>query len=229
MSDNGMKSRVRGLLSGPTTALERVERVERVEPVVEPPAQDDALHVLTLAQKTADDHVTEARRKADRIRADARATAEQMLREAQAHGEKLHQDAEAALSDARAAAAQLQREAKSQLDKARRSAEEILSATKVQADEITKKAQAGAEELRQQAQQRYDDVVGGLAAKRAALQRQIEALDQFDREYRARLTGFLQNQLRTLWVDEPHVNAEDLERAAPAPANTRPPVAREPS
>ena len=70
-----------------------------------------------------------------------------------------------------------------------------------------------ADELGQQAQQRYDDVVGSLAAKREALQHQIEALELFDRDYRARLTAFLQNQLRTLWVDEPQVDADDLEQS----------------
>ena len=47
-----------------------------------------------------------------------------------------------------------------------------------------------------------------LATKREALQQQIEALEQFDREYRSRLTTFMQNQLRALWVDEPQVSAE---------------------
>ena len=57
--------------------------------------------------------------------------------------------------------------------------------------------------MRQQAQRRYDDVVGSLGAKREALQQQIEALEQFDREYRNRLLGFMQKQMRALWADQP--------------------------
>jgi cell division septum initiation protein DivIVA len=76
---------------------------------------------------------------------------------------------------------------------------------------MAKSAQANADEIMHQARQRYEDVVGSLAAKRAALQRQIEALEQFDRDHRARLTNFMQNQLRALWVDEPRVDAEEIE------------------
>src|SRR5512133_3193683 len=49
---------------------------------------------------------------------------------------------------------------------------------------------------------------GSLAGKREALPQQIEALQEFEREYRARLLTFMQAQLRALWVDEPHVDAE---------------------
>ena len=44
-------------------------------------------------------------------------------------------------------------------------------------------------------------------------EKQAKALELFDRDYRARLTAFLQNQLRTLWVDEPQVDADDLEQS----------------
>jgi len=75
-----------------------------------------------------------------------------------------------------------------------------------------------------QAQQRYEDIVGSLAAKREALQRQIEALEQFDGDYRARLTTFMQNQLRALWVDEPRVNEEEIEQSGSEESTTPPPA-----
>ena len=55
--------------------------------------------------------------------------------------------------------------------------------------------------------------MGSLATKREALQQQIEALEHFDRDYRGRLTTFMQNQLRALWVDQPQVDTstEDLD------------------
>src|SRR5205823_6447884 len=115
----------------------------------------------------------------------ARATAEQIVRDAQAHADDLQRNADTALSDARARAA-----------------------------EIAKDAQANADELKHQAEQRYQDVVGSLATKREALQEQIEALEHFDQDYRARLTAFMQAQLRALWVDEPHVSAE-IEQSDP--------------
>jgi cell division septum initiation protein DivIVA len=175
-------------------------------------AQHQALQVLTLAQRTAEEHLNSARRDADRICGDARDTAAQIVRDAQARAEALQREAEKAVSDARAAAAQTAREAKAHAGEARREAEGILTDAQVRSDEIGKSAQAQADELQHLAQQRYEDVVGGLASKREALQQQIEALEKFDREYRARLQAFLQGQLRALWVDEPQVDAEGLEQ-----------------
>jgi hypothetical protein len=59
-------------------------------------------------------------------------------------------------------------------------------------------------------------MVGNLAARREVLQQQIEALQEFDRDYRARLLTFMQAQLRALWVDEPHVDGEVEQPGAPA-------------
>jgi cell division septum initiation protein DivIVA len=114
-----------------------------------------------------------------------------------------------ALSEARTDAARITEEAKANADRTRQQIETMLAEARAQADAIAREAQTKAEELRQQAEQRYQDVVGSLATKRQALQQQIEALEQFDREYRARLTKFMQGQLRALWVDEPRVN-DDL-------------------
>jgi hypothetical protein len=46
-------------------------------------------------------------------------------------------------------------------------------------------------------------------------------LERFDREYRARLTSFMQQQLRALWVDQPQPPAE-LEAPSQAVADVRP-------
>jgi cell division septum initiation protein DivIVA len=209
MTDSGMKGRVKGLLGGPPPVNEPLDPMDARS---EANAQHHALQVLTLAQRTADEHVASARHEADRICGDARATAEQIVRDAQAHAQGLQHDAEMALSKAHAAAAQIARDAQAHADGAQRNAEEILSDAQTRADEMAKSAQANADELKDQAQQRYEDVVGSLAARREALQQQIEALEHFDREYRARLTAFMQNQLRALWVDEPRVSPEDLEQ-----------------
>ncbi len=64
------------------------------------------------------------------------------------------------------------------------------------------------EQLKLQAQQQYKDVVGGLQVKRAELQQQIAALEQFDADYRQRLTEFIQAQLRALWAVRPKVNTQ---------------------
>lgn len=196
--------------------------VQQMDHFSEPAAQHQALQVLTLAQKTAEDHLAGARRQADAICADARAAAEQIVRDAQAHAHVLQQQAEKVLSDAHAAAAQIARDAESRARNAERTAEQILSEARTSADEIAKDAQEHADELLHRARQRYEDVVGSLVAKREALQQQIEALEEFDRDYRARLTTFMQNQLRALWVDEPRVNAEEIEQVESAAATPLP-------
>jgi cell division septum initiation protein DivIVA len=151
--------------------------------------------------------------------------AEQIVRDAQAHAQALQQEAKKSLSEAHVNAQQIARDAQAKADAVRKQAEEILADAQTKAEETAKLAQTNADELKHQAQQRYEDVVGGLAAKREALQRQIEALEVFDRDYRARITNFLQNQLRSLWVDEPKLSADLIEGAAPASAAKPGPVA----
>ncbi len=102
--------------------------------------EQQALRVLMLAQRTADDHVADARREADKLLADARAKAEEVTREARNKAEALERDA----------------------------------------------------------RQRHQEAMGGLETKRAALQKHIEELKAFEREYRTRLKAFLESQLRDL-------------------------------
>lgn len=205
MTDNRMRGRVKGLFG--TTSPDN-ELLDQPPALSDPDAQRQALQVLVLAQRTADEHVASARHHADKIRADARALAERIAREAHAHADDARREAGKVLSDAQAGAEQMARDAQAHADGARRDADKILSDARVRADEIAKNAQANAEGLEREAQQRYQDVVGSLAAKRAALQQQIEALQQFDRDYRAQLRTFMQSQLRALGGDEPPLNAE---------------------
>jgi len=140
----------------------------------DPDAQRKALQVLTLAQKTADEHIASAQQQADNIRGAARASAEQVAKDAQAHSEQARQEATKTVADARAAA-----------------------------EQIVKDAQGRAAGLDKEAQQRYDDVVGTLETKRDALQVRIDELEQFDRDYRTRLRTFMRGQLDALDQDPP--------------------------
>src|SRR5215216_6147588 len=112
--------------------------------------EQQALRVLMMAQRTADDHVNDARREADKLLADARAKAE----------------------------------------------------------EVTRDARAKADALERDARQRHTDAISGLDAKRTALQKHIEELKQFEREYRTRLKAYLESQLRDLTGREQSLEAE---------------------
>ncbi len=102
--------------------------------------EQQALRVLMMAQRTADDHVSDARREADKLLSDARTKAEEVTRESRSKAEALERDA----------------------------------------------------------RQRHAEAMGGLEAKRTALQKHIEELKQFEREYRTRLKAYLESQLRDL-------------------------------
>ncbi|GAA2517223.1 DivIVA domain-containing protein [Pilimelia columellifera] len=111
-----------------------------VVPVSGGDGEQQALRVLMMAQRTADDHVNDARREADKLLSDARGKAEEVTREARAKADALERDA----------------------------------------------------------RQRHQEAMGGLEAKRSALQKHIEELKQFEREYRTRLKAYLESQLRDL-------------------------------
>jgi cell division septum initiation protein DivIVA len=204
----------------------RAEPPEQMDPHPATHVQRQALQMLTLAQRTAEEHVAGARHQADKIHSDARATAEQIARDAQAQADAVRREADKALSDARARAAEIAKDAQIHADKARQDGDKIVSDAQARAAEIAKNTQASADGLERQAKQRYEEMVGSLAAKREALQQQIEALQEFEREYRARLLTFMQGQLRALWVDEPHVDAE-IEQPGTV-ATTRLPPAEQP-
>ena len=104
-----------------------VPRACSISTLIEAAADDggrrQALHVLTLAQRTADEHIASARQQAEKIQADAQAKAEQIVRDAQARAYTVREETEQALSEARAKAEQIATDAQARADQARRDAE----------------------------------------------------------------------------------------------------------
>jgi vacuolar-type H+-ATPase subunit H len=218
VNDNWMTDRVKGLRQAHTVEPTAAPLPEAVG---DEGSRHQALQVLFLAQRTADDHVASARQQADKIHADAQANAEQIIRDAQARAYTVREETEAALSEARAKAEQIATDAEARSEQARRDADAIVSEARARAEQIAADARARADELQRRAQQRYEDVVGSLAEKREALQQDIQGLEQFDREYRTQLINFMQAQLRTLWVDARRVT-EIEHSGATAPASRQP-------
>ncbi|WP_433205838.1 hypothetical protein ACQP00_38500 [Dactylosporangium sp. CS-047395] len=168
--------------------------------------QAKALAVLTMAQRTAEEHINTAIAEADQIQAQAHASAGQIISDAQAQAGALRDEAEKILSRARTAAEKIAREAEAYAADTERNAGEVLADAQARAEDIVRESQESAYDIKQRAEQIYEDVVGGLTSKRQALQGQIEALERFDQEYRSRLTSFMQQQMRALWVGQPQVN-----------------------
>ncbi|GAA4334981.1 hypothetical protein GCM10023178_48310 [Actinomadura luteofluorescens] len=99
--------------------------------------------------------------------------------------------ADQAIADAR-------READETLGRARREAVEILGKARRQADQIVSEARSRAEALDRDAQERHRQVMGSLVQQREELEREVDNLRAFEREYRSRLKVYLEGQLRDL-------------------------------
>ncbi len=93
-----------------------------------------------------------------------------------------------------------QRTADEHLADAHREADKLLTEARSKADELTRNARSAAEQLERDARQRHQEAMGGLEAKRSTLQKHIEDLKAFEREYRTRLKAYLEGQLRDLDV-----------------------------
>ena len=169
----------------------------------EPPESDQA--VLTLARRTAEEYIAVAEEHVRTMRAEARLRAEQTRRDARLCAEKIRSAAEEALAEAQAAAVLSNVEAARATVEIRRRAELTLTEALVEAERIVAAGRDQAERLRVRAQQRYEDIVGVLPTKRAALQKQVEALEVFDAHCRQQLTGSIQRQSQLLWADPSEV------------------------
>jgi cell division septum initiation protein DivIVA len=223
VAEGRIKGRVKGLIAGapppelaaagiaappPDALLPLAVPVEPAYDRSDPDAQRQALQVLTLAQRTADDHLAAARRQAETIQAEGRTVADQIVRDAQAHADEVRREAGTVMAEARAMADKLIHEAQAEADDARRDADKTVADARSAAADMINEAHAAAVALEDETAQRYEEAIGGLDAERAELQQQIEALQQFDRDYRLRLRMFMHGQLRALDEDDPLVTPE---------------------
>jgi len=101
------------------------------------------------------------------------------------------QTADQAVADAR-------REAGETLGQARREASDILSKARHQAEQITSDARVRSENLDRDAQERHRQALGSLIQQREELERKVDDLRAFERQYRGRLIAYLEGQLRDL-------------------------------
>jgi DivIVA domain-containing protein len=116
----------------------------------------------------------------------------------------------AAVAPAPAAASQ--EAAMRMLAMAQKTAEDTVSDAKRDADRLLNEARAKADQLERETQERHRSVLGNLDGERERLERKIEELRSFEREYRARLKSYLEGQLRDL-----DGRAEGVQPTAPRP------------
>ena len=145
-----------------------------------------AAKVLGLAQEMADRLTAEAKTESDGMLAEARAKSEQLL------------------SDARA-------KSDSMVNEARTRAETMLNDARTRAETLERQARDKATSMEREAQRKYTETMNNMNAEKTSLGKKIEELRTIEREYRTRLRGFLESQLREL---------DDRGSAAPASASS---------
>ncbi|MFF0144799.1 MULTISPECIES: DivIVA-like cell division protein Wag31 [Amycolatopsis] len=168
----------------PASAMEQTQAHGMVGDNSEPNVQ--AAKVLGLAQEMADRLTAEAKTESDGMLAEARTKSEQLL------------------SDARA-------KSDSMVNEARTRAETMLNDARTRAETLERQARDKATTMERESQRKYTETMNNLNAEKGALGKKIEELRTIEREYRTRLRGFLESQLREL---------DDRGSAAPATASS---------
>lgn len=104
--------------------------------------------------------------------------------------------------EARAEADRVTLEATEQADRtvseAKSQAEALLSDASARAEATERESQTKAENLDREAKTRYDEIIGKLATDRVGLEKKIEDLRGYEKEYRGRLKSWISEQLAQL-------------------------------
>jgi DivIVA domain-containing protein len=132
-----------------------------------------AAKVLGLAQEMADRLTAEAKTEADGMLGDARAKSEQLLSEARTKADGL-------------------------VNEARVRAETMLNDARTRAETMERQSRDKASQLVGDAERKQNEIVGSIQRDKAMLDKKIDELRTFEREYRTRLKTYLESQLRDL-------------------------------
>jgi DivIVA domain-containing protein len=145
---------------------------------------------------------TEAHNQAVAVLAMAQQTADQHLAQSKAEAERLVTEAQANAESTLAAAQQ-------------RSSKHVVEA-EARARQLDQESAARAAQAVQDAEQRAATITAQFEQRKAALERRVEELRTFEREYRTRLKSYLESQLRDLDASgraEPATTQNDFVKA----------------
>jgi DivIVA domain-containing protein len=109
-----------------------------------------------------------------------------------------------------------QRTADEAVAEARSKSDRIINEARGQADKMLSEARTRSETMDRESRERQQTMVGSLEQQRVDLERQVENLRAFEREYRTRLKSYLESQLRDL-----DVRGDDI---GPRASNARQPA-----
>ncbi|UVS80935.1 DivIVA domain-containing protein [Actinokineospora sp. UTMC 2448] len=161
-----------------------VQESRRLQPVPPPSPMEQtspgggdhhvqAAKVLGLAQEMADRLTGEAKAEADGMLAEARTKSEQLLSEARTKADTM-------------------------VNEARTRAETMLNDARTRAETLERQAREKATTLERDAQRQHAEIIGAVQSERTTLEKKIDELRTFEREYRTRLKSLLESSLREL-------------------------------
>jgi DivIVA domain-containing protein len=139
---------------------------------------------LVMAQRMADQTVEEAKVKAKSMVAEAEARAKNMTEQAQMRAREVTEAA--------------QMRAREVTEAAQMRAREVTEGLETRYKERIQSAEARARVAEEQARMQIAQATEQVARRRQELESSIEALRAFERDYRARLRGFVEGQLKAL-------------------------------
>ena len=129
-----------------------------------------AARLLGLAQETAERLTGDANAEAEATRSAAKAESDRLLADAQAEADKLLTDAHSR-------------------------SEAMVSEAAAKADALDRDSRVRADALDRDAQQKYTQALDKLTTERSTLERKIDDLRVYEREYRSRLKSWISEQL----------------------------------
>jgi len=132
-----------------------------------------AAKMLSLAQDMSDRLTGEAKVEADGMLGEARTKTEQVLSEARV-------------------------KADSMVNEARGRAETMIGDARIHAETLERQAREKVLVFEREAQRKHAEILGAVNQEKAGLEKKIDELRTFEREYRTRLKTYLESQLREL-------------------------------
>ena len=133
---------------------------------------------------SSDVNAAEHHAKAVQVLALAQQTADQHLSQSQAEAERLVNEAQST--------------AQSQLGEAQQRAGQMVSEAEARAKQLDADSSARAAQTVRDAEQRAATITAQFEQRKSALERRVEELRVYEREYRTRLRSYLESQLRDL-------------------------------
>lgn len=150
---------------------------------------------LVMAQRMADQTVEEAKAKAKSMVAESEARAKSLTEQSQMRAREL---TEAAQMRARELTEAAQMRAREVTEAAQARARELTEGLETRYKERIQSAEARARVAEEQSRMQIAQATEQVARRRQELESSIEALRAFERDYRARLRGFVEGQLKAL-------------------------------